>query len=104
MPRKTKEKGTKAGAQKKKKNAGAGESDCVEMGAPCFSMFCLRDQAEVPQREFSLCRTRQSCLDLPLHSLTFRFHEAVNVGKSALMPPLSCFWLSAFLVCSLHIF
>ena len=33
MTPKTKEKGTKAGAQKKKRNAGAGESDWVEVGA-----------------------------------------------------------------------
>lgn len=54
MPPKTKEKGIKAGAQKKKQNSGPGESGWVEVGAPYFSMlFWLRDQAGMLQREFS---------------------------------------------------
>lgn len=50
MPPKTKEKRIKAEAQKKKKNAGAGESGWVEVGTPCFSMLWLRDQTEVLER------------------------------------------------------
>lgn len=53
MPSKTKEKGKKTGAQKKKEKAGAGESGQLEMSASCFSILWLGDQAEVLQRECS---------------------------------------------------
>lgn len=53
MPPKTKEKGKKTGAQKKKQNAGAGESGRLEVSASCFSMLWPGDQVEVLQRECS---------------------------------------------------
>lgn len=105
MPPKTKEKGVKAGSQKKKKNAGAGESGWVEVGTPYFSVLWLRDQAEVLQRELS---TLHVSMELSWPSPFIASHpgstELGRWGNRHLPPPLSPFWLYAFLVYSSHIF
>lgn len=97
MPPKSKEKGIKAGAQKIK-NTGAGESRCVEVGAPASPCSGLKTENRCSRENSVLYMT------LPLHILTSRFRKAGKVGKLAPIPPLSPFWLCAFLIYSLHIF